>query len=81
MHHSQITPRKRLFLTLAAILQFTLLIAAQWDIHQRAEAEVRGSKRMWRLLTFINFIGPLAYFLFGRQPQNSHAEALSTTSQ
>ena len=81
MQHSQITPQKRLFLILAAILQFTLLIAAQWDIQQRAEDEVRGSKRMWRLLTFINFIGPLAYFLFGRQPQSLHERALSTTDQ
>ncbi len=81
MNWTQMSPTKRLFLTLAIILQVTLLIAAQWDIQKRPEDEIRGSKSMWRMVAFINFIGPLAYFLFGRQPQSSHERALPTTSQ
>jgi hypothetical protein len=50
-----------------ATVQIGLLAAALWDLaHPNAE-EVRGSRRMWAGLVFINWIGPLAYFVFGRK--------------
>ena len=36
------------------------------DIRRRPAADIRGSKRVWTALAFVNFIGPLAYFRFGR---------------
>jgi hypothetical protein len=29
--------------------------------------EIRGSKRVWTAIFFINFVGPVSYFLFGRK--------------
>ena len=49
----------------AAIVQLSLLVAAQTDISRRPAAQIRGSKAMWRLATLVNFIGPATYFTFG----------------
>jgi hypothetical protein len=51
-------------------VQFMLLGAALWDLRQRQPQEINGSKQIWTVISFINFIGPVSYFLFGikRQP-------------
>jgi hypothetical protein len=64
---SELTKQQRTFIVAGAIVQLTLLATAQADISRRPADEIRGSKMMWRVLTFINFIGPIAYFLFGRK--------------
>jgi hypothetical protein len=28
---------------------------------------VKGPKRLWRAVAFVNFVGPISYFLFGRK--------------
>jgi len=48
-------------------LQVGLLAAALWDLAHRSAEEIRGDKRMWAVLVFINWIGPLAYFTVGRK--------------
>jgi hypothetical protein len=48
-------------------LEATLLVAAQVDLTRRPAARVSGSKAKWRILAFVNLIGPLAYFLYGRK--------------
>ena len=30
-------------------------------------AEIRGPKRLWAAAAFVNFVGPISYFLFGRR--------------
>jgi hypothetical protein len=50
-----------------AVVQVALLAAALWDIRRRPAQEIKGSKGMWVALSFINFVGPIAYFLFGRK--------------
>jgi len=50
-----------------AVVQMTLLAAALWDISHRPAAGVNGSKRAWTAASFVNFVGPIAYFLFGRK--------------
>jgi len=50
-----------------AVVQMTLLAAALWDISHRPAAGVNGSKRAWTAASFVNFAGPIAYFLFGRK--------------
>ena len=69
------TPRKKTWKELppmakvgtmtAAVVQFSLLIAAQRDISRRPAEEIRGSKAFWRLATLINFVGPGSYFTLG----------------
>jgi hypothetical protein len=33
----------------------------------RQAGEIRGSKRVWTAVSFINFAGPICYFAFGRR--------------
>jgi hypothetical protein len=49
--------------------QVVCIAAALWDLRRRPAHLVRGSKRWWTPIVFINFVGPLAYFLFGRKRQ------------
>ncbi|RFU36998.1 hypothetical protein DZF91_35205 [Actinomadura logoneensis] len=51
----------------SAVVQWGLAIATLLDLRRRDDDEVRGSKRLWRTAAFVNFVGPLAYFLFGRK--------------
>ena len=46
-----------------------LLVAALSDIYRRPAQEINGSKWLWSVVAFANFmgIGPIAYFLFGRK--------------
>lgn len=48
-------------------LQLALHGAAAWDIARRPRQQIRGSKALWQLACFLNFFGPIAYFLFGRR--------------
>jgi hypothetical protein len=58
---------KRVGITLLGAVQLALLIAAQLDIQRRPPDQIRGPKLRWRLVCFINFIGPLSYFRWGRR--------------
>jgi hypothetical protein len=62
-----LTTRQRTTIQFAAILQFALLAAALWDIWHRPVDEINGDRRLWTLASFVNFVGPLSYFLFGRK--------------
>ncbi|MEV5569225.1 PLD nuclease N-terminal domain-containing protein [Spirillospora sp. NPDC052269] len=59
--------RQRRMIVGAAVVQWVLAIAALVDLRRRPAEEVRGSKRVWRVAAFVNFAGPVAYFLFGRK--------------
>jgi hypothetical protein len=54
------------------MLQFSLLAAALWDLRHRPAAEVNGDKRLWTAFAFVNFIGPITYFVFGRKKNDAH---------
>ena len=62
---NELSPIARFGTIAAAIVQLSLLVAAQTDISRRPSAQIRGSKAMWRLATLVNFIGPATYFAFG----------------
>jgi hypothetical protein len=64
---SDLTPPQKAGAVVLGALQLTLLIAALVDIRRRPAEEINGSKRMWTGLAFVNFVGPIAYFLFGRK--------------
>ena len=55
----------------AAVVQLSLLVAAQRDISRRPAEQIRGSKALWRVATLVNFVGPGSYFTFGvkRRPR------------
>ncbi len=62
-----LTAGQRVGILLGGIVQFTLLAAALWDIWHRPTKEINGDRRAWTAVAFINYVGPLAYFLFGRK--------------
>ena len=66
---SDLTPTQQRGIILVGAFQLVLLAAALRDIRGRSEDEIHGSKRLWTAALFINTIGPLAYFLFGRKRQ------------
>jgi hypothetical protein len=47
--------------------QVTLLVAALVDLRRRPARKVRGDKRLWTAAAFVNYIGPIAYFVYGRK--------------
>jgi phosphoenolpyruvate-protein kinase (PTS system EI component) len=54
-------------IVLSSAVQVALLAAALVDIYRRPAREIRGSKRLWVAAAFINFVGPISYFLLGRK--------------
>jgi hypothetical protein len=61
------SPAQKIGASAVAIVQVSLLVAALVDIARRPAQQVHGPKWAWALVSFINFIGPISYFLFGRK--------------
>lgn len=51
----------------AGVVQVSLLGAALLDLARRPSSRVNGSKALWAAVSFVNFVGPIAYFRFGRK--------------
>lgn len=64
---NELTPAQRRAIAVAGFLQFVLQAVALRDLKRRDDAAVRGSKRLWRLLSFVNYVGPIAYLTVGRK--------------
>ncbi len=64
---SDLTPGQRIGTILLGAVQLLLFGAAELDIRRRPSWQVRGPKALWAGLAFVNFAGPIAYFLFGRK--------------
>ena len=62
-----LTEAQRAGLGLLGVVELGLLVAAQIDLTRRSDAQVNGPKAVWRAVTLINMVGPLAYFAFGRR--------------
>jgi hypothetical protein len=59
--------RQKVGVGLLSVTQVTLLLAALRDLRRRPASEINGKKRWWILAAFVNFVGPIAYFAFGRK--------------
>ena len=74
-HHkkrwSDMSPGQRAATIAGSVIQITLLAAALWDISHRPAAGIKGSKKACTAASFVNFAGPIAYFLFGRKRPES----------
>ena len=64
---SDLSVRQKTGIVLAGTIQIGLLAAALVDMSRRSLEGIRGSKRLWRAAAFVNFVGPICYFLFGRR--------------
>lgn len=54
-------------IVLAAVAQIALLLFAQGNLIGTPKERVRGPKWLWFFGNFVNFFGPIAYFLVGRK--------------
>lgn len=64
---SELGSRERTAVVAAGVVQVGLTLAALRDLRGRPAAQVNGSKAAWVAASFVNFVGPLAYFAFGRR--------------
>jgi hypothetical protein len=62
-----ISPSQRRWITLLGAVQAGLLAAALRDVVHRPTAELTAPKAVWVGACFVNIVGPLAYFAFGRR--------------
>lgn len=62
---NELSPMAKVGTITAAVVQLSLLIAAQKDISRRPAEQIRGGKALWRMATLVNFVGPGSYFTFG----------------
>ena len=51
----------------AGVVQVGLAAAALIDLRRRPARKVRGDKRLWVAASFVNYVGPIAYFTYGRK--------------
>lgn len=61
------SPERRFATMLLATVQISLAAAAWIDLARRPADQVKGSKGVWAGIIAVNYIGPIAYFLKGRQ--------------
>lgn len=63
----ELSPRLQISIVLTTIIELTLMITALRDLRQRPAEQVKGSKKLWALVSLITMFGPLTYFIFGRR--------------
>ncbi|MDI2036723.1 PLDc N-terminal domain-containing protein [Paenarthrobacter nitroguajacolicus] len=61
---------QRVSVLISGALNLALLTAAQRSIGRTPDSQIRGNKTVWRAVSFINFFGPVSYFLFGRRRES-----------
>lgn len=64
---SDLAPQQQAAIGAIGLIQVVLLGAALLDIRRRPADQIKGSKKLWTLVAFINFVGPIAYFVLGRK--------------
>jgi hypothetical protein len=64
---SDLSPTQQKLTVGAGIVQVSLCIAALVDIRRRPAEQINGRKGVWVGVAFLNTVGPLAYFIFGRK--------------
>ena len=64
---SDLTADQKKGVGILSAVQFLLAGAALVDIWRRPGSEIQGSKVAWSAACAVNFIGPIAYFVFGRR--------------
>ncbi|MBP2328769.1 hypothetical protein JOF56_009154 [Kibdelosporangium banguiense] len=65
-------PRQRRTIVATGAVQVGLAVSAWYDLSRRPQELVNGPKLLWALVIAINFVGPSAYFRFGRHQPITH---------
>ncbi|MFE2752083.1 PLDc N-terminal domain-containing protein [Actinosynnema sp. NPDC059335] len=64
---ARLSTGRRWAVVVAGVVEVALAGAAWTDLARRPAAEVNGGKKWWALAIAVNFVGPLAYFRWGRK--------------
>ena len=64
---SDYSEHSRRLMVAAGVVEVVLLVATLIDIKRRPADQIKGSKRMWTALAFVNIAGPISYFTLGRR--------------
>ncbi|QIN84546.1 hypothetical protein GBA63_19285 [Rubrobacter tropicus] len=64
---SELSDREKTVVLTVGSVQISLLLMALADIYRRPVEEIRGNKWAWTAISFVNFVGPISYFAFGRR--------------
>ncbi len=64
---NDLSPTAQKAVVAAGAVELALTTYAQIDLGRRAKGEVRGPKLLWRLLTMVQPVGPIAYLVLGRR--------------
>jgi Phospholipase_D-nuclease N-terminal len=64
----ELSERQQSSILVAASLQLSLAATAWADLVTRPPELVNGRKSMWAAVIGVNFVGPMAYFAWGRLP-------------
>jgi hypothetical protein len=67
MRWADLSTGRRAALIGVAAVEVSLLVAALIDLKRRPAEQVRGPKGAWVAASFVNFVGPISYFAFGRK--------------
>jgi hypothetical protein len=64
---SDLSPQQRTGMIVAGAVQLALAAAAWTDLARRPAGQVNGPKGVWAVVIAVNFVGPIAYLVFGRR--------------
>jgi hypothetical protein len=64
---SDYSPWQRAAIVVGAVAELIMTTIALRDLARRPATQVRGSKRMWVPVCFVQPIGPILYLRFGRR--------------
>ena len=61
------SPQQRSLAAVLIAISLAVVAVAERDLHRRPDTQVRGDKRLWRLVC-LNAVGAVGYLLWGRRP-------------
>lgn len=64
---SDMSPQQRASISVVGLIQVALLVLALIDLRRRPAEQIKGPKKLWAAVVFINFVGPITYFVIGRK--------------
>jgi hypothetical protein len=64
---SELSPTQRRMVIAGGLVQVALQAAALCDLRHRTKEQVNGPRSAWAAASFVNTLGPIAYFVFGRR--------------